>query len=206
MQGPCAIGVIGMASNEQQQQWAIASRAKQQIRQNKRRERAQRLHMQVLYLASLNPISCLTLNLFSLQAQQRECAEPNSQGSPGGIQHSHSIGSRIPAFSSPLCQAGSNEDDDDDGEEEEEEDEDEEENEAPTNSLRDQDNQIHVKQQQSARSKGGGGGGGGGGDVGNNKEAEPLYEEDVIDGFAIISFASYEDLEVTFNVNSNQGS
>ncbi len=35
--------MIVMASNEQQQeqQWAIASRAKQQIRQNKRRERVQ---------------------------------------------------------------------------------------------------------------------------------------------------------------------
>jgi len=28
------------------------------------------------------------------------------------------------------------------------------------------------------------------------KLAEPLYEEDVIDGFAIISFSTYEDLEV----------
>lgn len=35
-----------MASNEQQ--WAITSRAKQQIRQNKRKERAQRMHMQVM--------------------------------------------------------------------------------------------------------------------------------------------------------------
>ena len=34
-----------MASNDQQ--WAITSRAKQQIKQNKRRERAQRMHMQV---------------------------------------------------------------------------------------------------------------------------------------------------------------
>lgn len=35
-----------MASNDQQ--WAITSRAKQQIRQTKRRERAQRMHMQVM--------------------------------------------------------------------------------------------------------------------------------------------------------------
>ena len=32
------------------------------------------------------------------------------------------------------------------------------------------------------------------------KLAEPLYEEDVIDGFAIISFSTYEDLEVSPNL------
>ncbi len=32
------------------------------------------------------------------------------------------------------------------------------------------------------------------------KLAEPLYEEDVIDGFAIISFSTYEDLEVCLNL------
>jgi hypothetical protein len=39
-----------MASNDQQ--WAITSRAKQQIRQTKRRERAQRMHMQVMMMNS----------------------------------------------------------------------------------------------------------------------------------------------------------
>ena len=47
---PCAI-VIGMASNEQQ--WDITSRSKQQIRQNKRRERAQRMLMQVILCFAL---------------------------------------------------------------------------------------------------------------------------------------------------------
>jgi hypothetical protein len=32
--------------------------------------------------------------------------------------------------------------------------------------------------------------------ISDPKLAEPLYEEDVIDGFAIISFSTYEDLEV----------
>ena len=134
-----------------------------------------------------------------MQAQQRECAEPNSQGSLGGVQNSHpnSLGNRIPAFSSPLCgQAGSNEDDDD----EEEEDEDEEENEVPTNALRsDQhDNQIYIKQEQmqQARSKSAS-------MVNNSKQADPLYEEDVIDGFAIVSFATYEDLEVLEIISNN---
>lgn len=31
------------------------------------------------------------------------------------------------------------------------------------------------------------------------KSKEPLFEEDVIDGFAILSFKSYEDLEVSSN-------
>ena len=34
------------------------------------------------------------------------------------------------------------------------------------------------------------------GSINSMKQAEALYEEDVIDGFAIISFETYEDLEV----------
>ncbi|XP_066901987.1 uncharacterized protein [Halyomorpha halys] len=30
------------------------------------------------------------------------------------------------------------------------------------------------------------------------KKKEPIYEEDVIDGFAILSFKNYEDIEVRF--------
>ena len=48
-----------MASNDQQ--WAITSRAKQQIRQTKRRERAQRMHMQVMIVISHSEMRNLSL-------------------------------------------------------------------------------------------------------------------------------------------------
>lgn len=35
------------------------------------------------------------------------------------------------------------------------------------------------------------------------KEPSPILEEDVVDGFAILSFKTYEDLEVSHRLNNN---
>jgi len=109
--------------------------------------------------------------------QQRECAD-SSVGSPGGILHSNSHGlnssgfpnSRVPAFSNNSCQE-SNDDDDSEA------------------SHHQEDNQTKrpVKFQMTKS---------GSSPASCKLVGEPLYEEDVIDGFAIVSFTSYEDLEV----------
>lgn len=109
-----------------------------------------------------------------MQAQQRECAD-SSVGSPGGILHSHGLNSsgfpasRVPAFSNNSCQE-SNDDDDSEA------------------SHHQEDNQTKrpVKFQMTKS----------GSSPTSKLVGEPLYEEDVIDGFAIVSFTSYEDLEV----------
>lgn len=106
------------------------------------------------------------------QAQQRECVGSPQGSLEGIISNSHNTGgglqSRVPSFSNPLF-SGSNED--------------EEDSEASCSG----DNlKVHTKIRNKNKSN-------------TSKQlAEPLYEEDVIDGFAIISFSSYDELEVKY--------
>jgi hypothetical protein len=104
---------------------------------------------------------------FFQQAQQKECVD-SSQGSHGGIHsNSHSVG----GFSSRVPAFSSplchESNEDEDSE-----------------TSYSEDNQKPLKTTKNKSSSSG------------PKLAEPLYEEDVIDGFAIISFSTYEDLEV----------
>jgi len=103
---------------------------------------------------------------FKQQAQQKECVD-SSQGSHGGI-HSNSHG--VGGFSSRVPAFSSplchESNDEEDSE-----------------TSYSEDNQKPLKP---TKNKG----------ISDPKLAEPLYEEDVIDGFAIISFSTYEDLEV----------
>lgn len=115
----------------------------------------------------------LWLIYYYRQAQQKECAD-SSVGSPGGI-HSSSHGlnssvfpARVPAFSNNSCQE-SNDDD----------------SEASHHPEDIQQRPVKFQMTKSVSSP-------------SNKPSEPLYEEDVIDGFAIVSFTSYEDLEVGY--------
>lgn len=107
------------------------------------------------------------LNLF-LQAQQKECVD-SSQGSHGGIHsNSHNVSG---GFSSRIPAFSSplchESNEDEDSE-----------------TSHSEDNQKPLKPSKNKSSGSA------------TKVAEPLYEEDVIDGFAIISFSTYEELEV----------
>ena len=124
---------------------------------------------------------------FPFLKAQRECAD-SPQGSPGTIHNCSN--SRVPPFSGGLYH-GSNGDEDGD------------ESEDGNGSRDGADNRSQSATAKNLRNKGGT----------NNKSSkpsiqtadpliEPLYEEDVIDGFAIISFSSYDDLEVPLKPNS----
>ena len=107
-----------------------------------------------------------------IKAQQRECVGSPQGSLEGVISNSHNTGgglqSRVPSFSNPLYN-GSNED--------------EEDSEA---SCSEDNLKVHTKIRNKNKSN-------------TSKQlTEPLYEEDVIDGFAIISFSSYDELEVIY--------
>lgn len=104
-----------------------------------------------------------------IQAQQKECVD-STQGSHGGIHsNSHSVG----GFSSRVPAFSSPLCHESNEEEDSE-------------TSHSEDNQKPLKPTKNKSSSG-------------TKSVEPLYEEDVIDGFAIISFSTYEDLEVSFS-------
>lgn len=108
---------------------------------------------------------------FRLQTQQRECAG-SSQGPLDVSNHSNSnhSGTGFPSKSSAFASSlghGSHDDDDSEA------------------SHIDED-QKPIKQTKSISTNVAPG----------SKLCDPLYDEDIIDGFAILSFATYEDLEV----------
>lgn len=135
-----------------------------------------------MFILSLNchcDFIYLLNSVFSLfdKAQQRECVD-SPQGSPHGIHsNSHSLNSGLqPRIPnfSNPLYNGSNEND-------------ESEASCSEDNLR-----VHT----SLKNKG---------NNSINKQAvEPLYEEDVIDGFAIVSFSSYDELEVSWRIDESR--
>lgn len=105
-----------------------------------------------------------------LQAQQKECVD-SSQGSHGGIHsNSHSVSGGFSSRVPAFSSPLCHESNDDEDSE----------------TSHSEDNQKPLKPSKNKSISGS-----------VTKLAEPLYEEDVIDGFAIISFSTYEDLEVS---------